>query len=193
MGFSLEAVIPLALLVLVSAVAEFGYIAPRIDEMLKVKEAICGGNQRFVTATAKSGVVVSLMTNAFTTATITNPELLAVEELIKIDEGCAECKPQFSQYIDNEVMFEYMKTMGIEELVNEIGSFGCWDLDSDPSMRENPWMYTITRTFMSREYFNVSLLQKPFACEDYANFCNDVYTAELLRMVCPITCGCHLS
>lgn len=178
-----------ALLLAVTVSASVGLlIAPQINDMAAVKEAMCAGNLDFAVQQNSAGYVVGRSTVGFDPklGAVDTIKIKAVKEMKLLDIAQPGTRLQYAQRAVTEQNFLKEATMTIAAMAAE-GL--CQDLDTfsrGMAIREAPVRFMTVRhvTGIHRGFTHAEV---PWRCTDYAGLCGAL---GLLRSICPITCGC---
>jgi len=179
---SLEAVVPLAAIVITVCLSVIFLIGPNLQQMVVVKGVLCSGNTDFATTRNPANFVVSMPTVPFNDHTDINIEQRAVRELID-DPHLGEGPTYFSMYA---AIPSFARAFFQRTLQEDAEAFRCADLDDDGSQQLMPYLFAAAR-YEIGVHTGISVAERPFRCADYATSCQE---SGLLRLSCPVTCGC---
>lgn len=184
-SFFLDAIVPLALTFATVVVCYLALVLPIIQDMILVKQALCGGNLDFVVAVNPAGFPVGRRTPPFSGGEvgITGAKDRAIQELREAEMGGTL---QYSYFATTPAMFQSWSQQTLLDL-GDIST--CDDLDvynNGRDLENFPVFFTAIREATGL-HSGSSMTEQIWRCADHARFCD---TDGLLRNRCPITCGC---
>jgi len=149
-----------------------------------VKDILCGGDQNIATVKNAAGYVVSKPTLIGEPPDTLGLEETAVRELTTrmVREASAV---QFSTRVPVESLFMQSRDDTIRELA-EIYYPECRDRSSGDILHLTH-LATAAR-FEAGIHAGVSVKERDWHCKEYMNACQ---TSELIRLLCPVSCGCN--
>eukprot|EP00413_Alexandrium_margalefii_P004615 CAMPEP_0204513428 /NCGR_PEP_ID=MMETSP0661-20131031/1501_1 /ASSEMBLY_ACC=CAM_ASM_000606 /TAXON_ID=109239 /ORGANISM="Alexandrium margalefi, Strain AMGDE01CS-322" /LENGTH=754 /DNA_ID=CAMNT_0051518601 /DNA_START=18 /DNA_END=2280 /DNA_ORIENTATION=+ len=183
---SCEALICLILIFGVIAAAYFTTIQPNTEAMLGVKRSICGGNLNIKATMNPAGYAVSTRQTPFSPDARLGTAGEAVRELVHAPQLSVE-KIVYSAFMVAPSDYERHLSYSLQKLTAERP---CQDaiLVGRELLKWTPAVMLIRETTGVKR--GLAPAQYPFLCQEYTAFCNKQGIA-LLRLICPVTCGCH--
>jgi len=190
--FHMEAIFPLVSTLIIVAVAVLGLVEPQVSQMIRVREALCSGLTDFVVTENPAGIRVSRETQPFDNDTaaphffgFTRPAVDELRNATPTEDSVFEYSVWYPLKKKDE--FVAMATMGVAEMATEQV---CADADvwADGLILTLFPSFFVTVRYRTGLHSGKPLSEIPFRCAEYFTFCD---TTELLRLLCPVTCGCN--